>query len=152
MLTPLDIQNKEFKKGMRGYKETDVDSFLDEVIVDYEKLYKENMELKEKINMLNDQIKHYNDIEETLQNTLVVAQSASEEVKVNAREKAEVIIREAEENARKIIAKANNEVLDVKREYENTKKDISIFKTRFKSFLHSQLESIEFIEDKHLDE
>ena len=56
MITPLDIQNKEFKKVMRGYKESEVDEFLDKVIVDYEKLYKENIELKDKIALLNEQI------------------------------------------------------------------------------------------------
>lgn len=152
MLTPLDIQNKEFKKGMRGYKESDVDSFLDEVITDYERIYKDNIELKEKMSMISDQLKHYNDIEETLQNTLIVAQSAAEEVRVNAREKSNIIIKEAEENARKIISKANDEVVDIKREYESVKKDISIFKTRFKSFLQSQLEAANYIENDRIGE
>ena len=57
MITPLDIQNKEFKKSFRGYKESEVDQFLDEIIEDYEKLYKENIELKDKILILTDQIK-----------------------------------------------------------------------------------------------
>jgi len=143
MLTPLDIQNKEFKKGIRGYNETEVDSFLDEVIVDYEKIYKENIELKDKIGLLNDQIKQYNKIEETLQNTLVVAQSTAEEVSLNAKKKAELIINEAEEKAKKIIEEAQKEVLKMKNEFESTKKDMIVFKTRFKTLLQSQLESIE---------
>ena len=143
MLTPLDIQNKEFKKGVRGYKESEVDSFLDEVIVDYEKLYKENMELKDKMGMYNDQLQQYKDIEETLQNTLVVAQSAAEEVKINARNKAEIIINEAEGNARKIIEGANKEIIKIQNEYENLKKEMAVFKTRFKTLLKSQLETLE---------
>lgn len=147
MLTPLDIQNKEFKKGLNGYKQSDVDRFLDEVIVDYEKIYKENIELREKLTMMNDQVNHYSEIEETLQNTLIVAQSAAEEVKVNAREKAEMIIREAENNGRRIIEKSNEEVIDIKREYENIKKEISVFKTRFRTFLQSQLQSVDIIDE-----
>jgi len=146
MLTPLDIQNKEFKKGVRGYKETEVDGFLDEIIVDYEKLYKENIELKDKITLLNDQLKHYNRLEETLQNTLVVAQSTAEEVNLNSRKKAELIIKEAEDNSRRIIEDAHNESLRIQREYENTKKDVIVFKTRFKTLLQSQLETV----DSHL--
>ncbi|MFA5524846.1 MAG: DivIVA domain-containing protein [Tissierellales bacterium] len=142
MLTPLDIQNKEFKRGVRGYKETDVDAFLDEIMIDYEKIYKDNIELKDKISMLNDQIKHYNQIEETLKNTLVVAQSTAEEVKVNAKKNAELIIREAEEDSRKIIEEARKESLRVRDEYETLKKDMLVFKTRFKTLLQSQLESI----------
>lgn len=142
MLTPLDIQNKEFKRGVRGYKETDVDAFLDEIMIDYEKIYKENIELKDKISMLNDQIKHYNQIEETLQNTLVVAQSTAEEVKVNARKNADLIIKEAEDDSKKIIEEARNEALKVREEYETLKKEMLVFKTRFKTLLQSQLESI----------
>lgn len=142
MLTPLDIQNKEFKRGVRGYKETDVDAFLDEIMIDYEKIYKENIELKDKISMLNDQIKHYNQIEETLQNTLVVAQSTAEEVKSNAKKNADLIIREAEDDSKKIIEEARKEALKVREEYETLKKDMLVFKTRFKTLLQSQLESI----------
>ena len=146
MLTPLDIQNKEFRKGIRGYSEKEVDNFLDEVIADYEKIYKENIDYKEKISMLNEQLNHFNDIEETLKNTLVVAQSAAEEVRINARKKAELIIREAEENGKGLIEKARNEVLTIQKEYENLRKEISVFKTRYKTFLKSQLESIDSVE------
>lgn len=143
MLTPLDIQNKEFSKGIRGYKESEVDSFLDEIIVDYEKLYKENVELKDKISMLNDQLKHYNQIEETLQNTLVVAQSTAEEVNLNAKKKAEIVIKEAEENARKIIDEAHKEVAKIQTKYEELKSEMQVFRTRFKTLLKSQLETLD---------
>ncbi|MTI69917.1 MAG: DivIVA domain-containing protein [Firmicutes bacterium] len=143
MITPLEIQNKEFKKGLRGYKEVEVDSFLDEVITDYEKIYKENIELKDKLSMLNDQIKHYDDIEDTLQNTLVVAQKTAEEVNLNARNKSQQIIDEAEEKARQIIEKAHQEVVEIQKEYEDVKKETLVFKMRFKTLLKSQLESME---------
>lgn len=142
MLTPLDIQNKEFKRGVRGYKESEVDAFLDEIMIDYEKMFKENIELKDKIAMLNDQIKQYNKLEETLQNTLVVAQSTAEEVKLSARKNAELIIKEAEENAKKIIDEAKKEALKIREEYESLIKDMLVFKTRFKTLLQSQLESL----------
>ena len=57
MITPLDIQNKEFKKTIRGHKESEVDQFLDDIIKDHENLYKENLELKDKIVVLSEQIK-----------------------------------------------------------------------------------------------
>lgn len=142
MLTPLDIQNKEFKRGVRGYKEVEVDAFLDEIMVDYEKIYKENIELKDKIAMLNDQLNHYNKIEETLQNTLVVAQTTAEEVKINAKKSAELIIKKAEDDSRRIIEESRSDTLKIREEYETLKKDMLVFKTRFKTLLQSQLESI----------
>jgi len=142
MITPLDIQNKEFKKGLRGYKDDEVDEFLDQVMVDYEKLYKENSELKENIEKTNQQIDQYKNIEETLKNTLVVAQNTAEEVKANALKKSELIIQEAENRGKEIIAKSNQEADQIKSDFSELKKQMQIFKTRFKTLLEAQLEAV----------
>ncbi|MBS3994601.1 MAG: DivIVA domain-containing protein [Alkaliphilus sp.] len=140
MITPLDIQNKEFKKVIRGYKESEVEEFLDKVIIDYEKLYKENIELKDKITLLNEQIDKYTSLEKTLNNTLIIAQTTAEEVNTNAHKKAELIEKEAEFKGAKLIESANSEVVKIRREYEEVKKQLNIFKTRFKILLEAQLE------------
>jgi cell division initiation protein len=140
MLTPMEIHNKEFKKVMRGYKEEEVDEFLDKVVTDFERLYRENGELKDKLSVINDKVDSYSLMEKTLQNTLVVAQTTAEEVVVNARKKAEVLIAEGEEQAKRLVEEANKSVIDVHREYENLKKEVQIFKTRFKTLLESELE------------
>ncbi|MDF2546860.1 DivIVA domain-containing protein [Anaerosolibacter sp.] len=152
MITPLEIQNKEFKKVMRGYKENEVDEFLDKIMIDYEKLYKDNIELKDKITLLQEQIDKYANLEKTLNNTLIVAQTTAEEVSSNAHKKAELIIREAEGKGMSIIEEANKDVVKIKREYEEVKKQMHIFKTRFKTLLESQLEAVntsckEIVED-----
>ena len=74
MLTPIDIHNREFKKGLRGYKESEVDEFLDRVVADYEKLWRENERLKEQARFNEKEINHYKSLERNLQDTLVVAQ------------------------------------------------------------------------------
>ncbi len=152
MITPLEIQNKEFKKVMRGYKETEVDEFLDKIMIDYEKLYKDNIELKDKIALLQEQIDKYANLERTLNNTLIVAQTTAEEVSSNAHKKAELIIREAENKGMAIIEESNKDVVKIKREYEEVKKQMHIFKTRFRTLLESQLEAVsisckEIVED-----
>lgn len=141
MITPLEIQNKEFKKGIRGYKEDEVDEFLDQVMIDYEKLYKENIELKEKIETAHHQMAKYKDIEETLKNTLIVAQNAAEDLRANSHKKSELIIEEAEMKGKEIIARAHREVEEIRNEFEDTKKQMQSFKTRFKTLLQSQLDS-----------
>ncbi|RKD27850.1 cell division initiation protein [Caminicella sporogenes DSM 14501] len=152
MITPLDIENKEFSKSFRGYNENEVDEFLEKIIESYEKLINENANLKEKNKLLEEQVEKYNSIERTLKDTLVVAQSAAEEVAVNANKKAELIIKEAEEKAKKIIENANDEVLKINRKYEELKKDFQIFKTRFKTLLESQLKLLDTSEeDMNLD-
>ena len=104
MLTPLDIQNKEFKKAFNGYSMQEVEDFLNLVIDGYEKLFKDNMESKDKITKLEETLNQYKSIENTLQSTLVVAQSAGEQVQKNAEEKAANIIADANNKAKEIIA------------------------------------------------
>ena len=77
MLTPLDIENKKFQKQMmNGYNVDEVDDFLDEITVDYEKLYKDNTELRAEIERSKSDLEKYKNIEQTLQNTLVMAQKS----------------------------------------------------------------------------
>jgi len=161
MITPLDIQNKNFKKTFRGFSPKEVNSFLNEMIDDYERMYKENIEYKDKINMLTDQIRQFQTMEETLKSTLLVAQQAADEVTVNARNKAEIIIENAEDTGRRIIDQSREDVRSIKDEYEHLQKELFIFKTRYESFLKSQLFSldeyyksekkVETIEDKSED-
>ncbi|MFZ5354655.1 MAG: DivIVA domain-containing protein [Bacillota bacterium] len=142
MLTPMDIHNKEFKKVFRGFKEEEVDEFLDKVVADFERLYRENGELKDRINIVNEKVESYSMMEKTLQNTLLVAQSTAEEVVSAARKKAENIIKEAEDQAKKIIENANSSVVDIHREYEVLKKEVQVFKTRFRTLLEAELEAL----------
>lgn len=143
LITPLEIQNKEFKRSFRGYDSRNVDEFLDEIIEDYERVYKENIELKDKVNMLADQIRQYNTLEDTLKSTLIVAQTTADEVIASARQKAESIIQGAEVQGQKLIEIARDDVRNIKSEYDSLKKEIFIFKTRYQSFIEAQLMSLE---------
>ncbi len=138
--TPNDLDNMKFKKSFRGYDEDQVNGVLDNVIQDYELYIKENIELKDRISVLNEGIQHYKNIEESLQNTLVVAQQTGEEIKKNSYEKAENIVKEAEIRAQKIINDANQEVIRIRFEYEEMKKRLHLFKTKSETLILSQLE------------
>ena len=82
MITPLDIENKKFaKQMMNGYNVDEVDDFLDELTLDYGKLYKENAELKAQREELDSNVGKYKNIENTIQNTLIMAQKTEDEVK-----------------------------------------------------------------------
>jgi len=113
---------------------------LDKIIEDYVAYIRENIELKDKVAMLNEAIAHYKNIEESLQNTLLMAQQTSEEIKRNSYQKAENIIKEAEIKAQKMIDEANQEVLKIKFEYEELKRKLHSYKSKVESLLLSQLE------------
>lgn len=138
--TPNDLQNLTFKKAFMGYSEDQVNEILDKVIEDYSAYIHENIELKDRIAVLNEGIQHYKAIEESLQNTLIVAQQTSEDIKKNAYEKADNIIKEAELKAQRNLNDANQEVVKVKFEYEDMRKKLHIFKTKSETLLLSQLE------------
>lgn len=146
MLTPLDIQNKEFSREFRGYSMSEVDEFLNLVIEGYEKLYKENMESKNEITKLKEQVGQYKELENTLQSTLVVAQSASEQVQKNAEEKAENIIADANNKAKEIVAKSFDNVKQLEYRYEELKRGIDIYRAKMTALLHSQLGLLEKVE------
>ncbi len=145
MLTPIEIENKEFKKALRGFKEEEVDEFLDIVKEDYEYLYRENLELKEKVKLYQDQINKYENIEETLKATLIRAESVAEDTCSAANKKAKIIVEEADLKSRQIIEQANNQVIEIRKEYNEMVKEFKIFRNKFKSLLEDEIRSIDEI-------
>ncbi len=131
MLSPLDIESKKFiKSTFGGYSKADVEKFMELILVDYEKLYRENIALKDKANTLSDAVDHYKSMEDTMQSTLLVAQSASDEVRSNAAEKARLIVEEANGKAGDIIKNANAEMQKSAEKTEQLKRDYILFKSR----------------------
>lgn len=145
-LTPMDINNKEFKKGIRGYNVEEVDEFLDEVIENYEELYKENSKLKEKLIRSTEQIEHFQKIEATIQNTLLLAQNAAEQAKESSQKEAEITIKNANETAQKILDKAHNDVIQINDEYDRVKQEFVMFRAKFRSFMESQIRTFDELE------
>ena len=142
-LTPLDIESKQFSKSFNGYNVHDVHNFMREVLLNYETLYKENIELHDKINLLNEGIQYYKTIEDTLQNTLIVAEKTAEETKATARKKAEQIEKEAEVRAQAIINEAQNEVYKINKKREELISQYDASKVQISHFLRAQLEMTE---------
>ena len=141
MLTPLDIENKKFSKQMmNGYSIDEVDDFLDELTVDYEKIYKELQESRTTAEELRKNLEHYKNIEATLQSTLVMAQSTAEEVKKVARQQADQIIADAKGNVQKSVDDLEQEMIVKKKEMDDIKKQFDIYKAKMESLLISQLE------------
>jgi len=146
MITPLDIENKTFKKqAVNGYSTQEVHEFMSELLKDYEKIYKENIEFKDKIATLNQGIQHYKSIEDTLQNALVLAQGTADTVKQNAKMEADNIIKEAEISAMKSVDELNQKVIERKLKLEQTQKQFDVYKAKMEALLISQLELLKDI-------
>ena len=146
MITPLDIENKKFaKQMMNGYNVDEVDDFLDELTLDYGKLYKENAELKAQREELDSNVGKYKNIENTIQNTLIMAQKTADEVQEVAKKQAEQIVNEAKSNSEKELNALENDISLKKKELDDTKKQFEVYKAKMESLLISQLELLKEI-------
>ena len=127
MLTPLDIENKRFTKTLKGYNVEEVDDFLDQLTLEYEKLYKENAEYRDQVDKYQKDIEHYRNVEHTLQNTLVMAQTTAEDIKSMAQKQADQIIRDAQNDARKAVDELNKEEFEIRRRLEDLRRQFDVF-------------------------
>ncbi|MBZ9624495.1 DivIVA domain-containing protein [Clostridium tagluense] len=148
-LTSMDINNKEFKKGLRGYNADEVDEFLDKVSEEYEIMYKENSNLREKNSFLEEKLDHHVKIESTIQNTLVLAQNAAEQAKSSAQKESELIIRSANDSSQRMLEKAHDDVLKINDEYDRTKQEFAKFRTQFRNFMNCQVEMFDGLESDY---
>ncbi|RKN86874.1 DivIVA domain-containing protein [Paenibacillus ginsengarvi] len=139
-LTPLDIHNKEFSRRLRGYDEDAVNEFLDQVIKDFEMYLRENKELQNQVAALQERLDHFSTIEETLSKTIIVAQEAADELRSNSKKEAQLIIKEAEKNADRIINESLVKARKIALETEELKKQATIYRTRFRTLIEAQLE------------
>lgn len=135
MLTPLDIQKKEFHRRLRGYSEAEVDEFLDQVLEDYELLYRQNASLKDEVERLRAEVERFTGLEETLKNTLVLAQKAADETRNNAQKEAELILKEAEARARALEEEGRRRLELLEEEFRALQGKIVTYKAQARAIL-----------------
>ena len=134
-LTPLDIRHKEFKRGMRGYADVEVDEFLDQVADEYERLFKENIDLQERVESLEEKVAGYKRIEDTLQKTLVNAQASAEEQKQNANKQAQLVLQDAELKSRQLVNEAYSERQAIEQSLAKLRSAEEDFRFKFRQLL-----------------
>ena len=146
MLTPMDIQRQDFEVKLRGYNANEVDDFLDLVGRDYEKLYKENAELRDQVKQLDKAIEQYRAMEETLQKSIVLAQTAAEDIKKNAAEKADVIMNEAQTRSESLQRDIDSQIQSKRNELTSIQAEVAGYKSRIKGICSGLLEMLDKLE------
>ena len=142
MLKPIDIQNKEFEKKLKGYDCDAVDDFLDLVIQDYDTLGKENMALREKIDMLTETVERYKEIEETMHRSLDVARQSAQDIKNNANMEAEAIINRAKMDATRLSRQIDDEHIKKHQEMLKIKEEIETYRERVRTVCENLVKAI----------
>ena len=145
-LTPLDIKKQEFKKTLRGYDPVEVDAFLEMVADVVESMIREKKDLSDDLLKLKIQLKDYQSVEKTLQETLVNAQQNVAQSRENSNREAEMIIREAELKAEKIQEDVKLKLAEMKNELIVVKAQKDSFARRLRHLLESQIELMEVLE------
>lgn len=145
-LMPLDIRKQEFKKVLRGFDPVEVETFLAMVAAEFESLLKEQREQRERVLELETQIKDYRQIEKSLQQTLLQAQEASGRTYESARREADLIHREAELKASRIMEQVNAEVVRMNHQLIQLRGKKDSLLGRMRVFLNSELELLKALE------
>ncbi|GEK89879.1 cell division initiation protein [Alkalibacterium putridalgicola] len=152
-LTPMDIHNKEFPVRMRGYDQDEVNDYLDQIIKDYEMLLKQKKETEKKLDLAEEKLANYDQMHDSLNKSILVAQEAADRLKLNAEKEAEMIAKEAnteasnlkhdaENNADELLKDAVNKARKIEQETEELRKQSRIFRQRLQLMIESQLELV----------
>lgn len=153
MLTPIDIHNKEFKRSFRGYDEDEIDDFLDQVVNDYEHLFRENEKLKAELQQAKKRVEQYTTLEDSIKDSLTLAQKTATEYTTHAKQEADTmrenaakecqnLRREAEMQAQKRIAESKENVRAIVAEYERLVQEKNQFLRRMQTMLESELADV----------
>ncbi len=144
-ITPLDIRKQPFRKTLMGFDKDEVNSFLEMVANEFEQIIKQNDGLTGKVKIVEERIDGYAKIERTLNETLLTAQRATDDARLNAQKEAELIIKDAQIRADKYEDQSRMKVNNLESDLHSLKTQRDSFLTRFKSMLRDQLALVEVI-------
>ena len=151
MLTPLELQKVEFKKSFGGYSAVDVDELFTILKGDYEVLYKENIKLRDRLEVLEDLVNKYKGMEDTMRDALIVAQRAADDLAKSAAQKAESVIKKAESEAELILESARTNAAEALKEKGKLANDIYSYSVQVSSILDAQKQLVEKILNSRSD-
>ena len=142
-IRPVDVRRKEFKSGFRGYDANQVDDFLDEVADEFERTYAENRRMSDELSTLRGRLEQFEELEGAIREALVEAQQAARDLRRNANKEAELVVREAKEQAHRILADSSARVERVQESYETLRKAKQDFNNDFRHLLRTYADVME---------
>lgn len=145
MITPNDIATKDFKKVAVGYSPEEVDTFLDDIYEDYEKLYKESLKEKTAVAPVPaaEDTDRFKNLEKSIERTLSFAESAAEETKAAAKAEADAILSEAKMQAQEILSAARTKSYQLEQDIMALENRYELMKTRVKLLLYAEIELLD---------
>lgn len=148
MIRPIDIQEKEFSRAVRGYKEEEVNAFLDEVTIDLERLLNELRETKEENGRLMEELERHRGSEGTVVETLEAAKSLMADISTSAEKRADILLKNAELDAELMKKEARENAETISRESEALRTRFVSFRSKFKHLLESELQRFDSLTEE----
>ena len=142
MITPVDIEQKEFTRGVRGYKEEEVDTFLNLIILEMENLIRTNRELSDENSKLKEELATSRNTESEVLETLETAKRLMSEISASAEKRAEVLLKNAELDADLIRREASERFMD---ESKSIRTRVSALREKYKNLLEAELERFDML-------
>lgn len=143
VLTPKDIEKKVFSSGIKGYKKSEVDDFLDEIMLDMESLINENEKRKSMLADMKKELAESREKADSMFKTLERARLLMSDISESAEKRAEIIIKNANEEAGKLIEEAKETANSLTEEHSELKSSVAEFKRKYKSILMEELDRLE---------
>lgn len=144
MITPADIENKDFSRVKKGYSPEEVDDFLDLIILDMEKLIRENRQLKEELGKAHVQVDKHMSTETSVYETLEAAKALMNDIAASAERRAEILLKNAELEANLITREAKESISRYTDEGNRLRERVETLRERYKKMLESELERLDF--------
>src|SRR4051794_18160164 len=138
-LTPLEIQKQTFTRALKGYHPDEVRGYLSLVAEEIERLLRDVDRLQRENAMLREELDEHSQRERILKDTLLSAQKVSEDVKANARKEAELIVKDAELLAERVVAQAMTRMSDIERAIQ----DLKLERVSARNKLRSTLDTVQ---------
>jgi cell division initiation protein len=140
-MTPLDIQQQQFKIKFRGFDVREVDTFLEQMADAFESLQGENNRLYQEIKRLQHEAHGYREREDSFKRAMLNSQKVLEQMKENARKSAELVVAEAEVKAEKILSRAQNRLSQLHEDIAELRRQRSQIEVQIRSVIegHSKL-------------
>ena len=145
MITPVDIEQKEFTRGVRGYKEEEVDTFLNLIILEMENLIRTNRELSDENSKLKEELATSRNTESEVLETLETAKRLMSEISASAEKRAEVLLKNAELDADLIRREARETSERFMDESKSIRTRVSALREKYKNLLEAELERFDML-------
>ena len=140
MISPLEIQEKEFSRSLKGFKEDEVNEFLDRITLDLERILEENRQLRAEKEQLTEELKKYKSSESAVLDTLETAKSLMGDISASAQKRAQILLKNADMEAQNMQREAKEAIERMNEESAALRGRVKSFRAKYRQLLEMELQ------------